>query len=86
LVSSAFASWPTGAATVLAAGSPEEAARALREALRWWRGPALTDFAYDPFAQAAIVQLDELYLLRERSSRLAGLTTEFPRKPQARET
>ena len=30
------------------------AAEALREALALWRGPALADFAYEPFAQAEI--------------------------------
>jgi predicted ATPase/DNA-binding SARP family transcriptional activator len=37
----------------------------LREALALWRGPALADFAYEPFAQAAAIRLDE--------SRLAAL-------------
>ncbi len=32
----------------------------LRTALDLWRGPALTDFAYEPFAQAPIAALDEL--------------------------
>src|SRR5438105_9385824 len=31
---------------------PELAADLLREALALWRGPALEDFAYEPFAQA----------------------------------
>jgi YVTN family beta-propeller protein len=31
----------------------------LREALTVWRGPALTDFAYQPFAQAEIARLEE---------------------------
>ena len=34
----------------------------LREALGIWRGPPLADFAYEPFAQAAIAQLEELHL------------------------
>jgi DNA-binding SARP family transcriptional activator/tetratricopeptide (TPR) repeat protein len=33
---------------------------ALRSALALWRGPALVDFAYEPFAQAEIARLDEL--------------------------
>ena len=41
---------------------PEAAARTLREALELWRGPALADFAYDPFAQAEIARLEELRL------------------------
>jgi DNA-binding SARP family transcriptional activator len=39
------------------------AAERLREALALWRGPALADMAYEPFAQAAIGRLDELRLL-----------------------
>jgi DNA-binding SARP family transcriptional activator len=41
---------------------PEQAAATLREALALWRGPALADFAYEPFAQAEIVRLEELRL------------------------
>ena len=37
----------------------------LREALALWRGPALADLAYEPFARAAVARLDE--------SRLAAL-------------
>jgi YVTN family beta-propeller protein len=52
----------------LAASKPEEAARILREGLGLWRGPPLADFAYEPFAQAPIAQLEELQLgaLEER--------------------
>ena len=39
-----------------------EAAEKLREALGLWRGPALGDFAYESFAQAAILRLEELRL------------------------
>jgi YVTN family beta-propeller protein len=46
----------------LAAGNAEEAAALLREALGLWRGPPLSDFAYESFAQAAIAQLEELRL------------------------
>ena len=42
---------------------PHEAAEKLREALALWRGPALADFAYEPFAQAAIDRLEEVHLL-----------------------
>ena len=38
------------------------AARKLHEALELWRGPALADFCYDPFAQAEIARLEELRL------------------------
>jgi YVTN family beta-propeller protein len=46
----------------LAAGNAVAAARVLREALAMWRGPPLADFAYEPFAQAAVAQLEELHL------------------------
>jgi DNA-binding SARP family transcriptional activator len=45
------------------ASEPREAAEQLREALGLWRGQALADFAYEPFAQAAIGRLEELRLL-----------------------
>ena len=38
------------------------AAARLGEALELWRGPALADFTYDPFAQAEIARLEELRL------------------------
>jgi DNA-binding SARP family transcriptional activator/tetratricopeptide (TPR) repeat protein len=44
------------------AGDPEAAAQWRREALSVWRGPALADFAYEPFAQGEIARLDELRL------------------------
>jgi DNA-binding SARP family transcriptional activator len=52
----------------LARGDAAEAAASLREALALWRGPALADFAYEPFAQAEIARLEELRLacLEER--------------------
>ena len=46
----------------LAARRPREAAAMLSEALGIWRGPPLTDFAYEPFAQSSIAQLEELHL------------------------
>lgn len=39
---------------------PARAAQTLRDALSLWRGPPLTDFAYDQFAQSAIAELNEL--------------------------
>jgi DNA-binding SARP family transcriptional activator/class 3 adenylate cyclase len=50
------------------ADDAETAAAAFRRALALWRGPALADFAYDPFAQAEIARLEELRLdaLEER--------------------
>jgi len=46
----------------LAAGRPAEAAGILRKALELWRGPPLGEFSFEPFAQAAIAQLEELHL------------------------
>jgi class 3 adenylate cyclase len=39
---------------------PASAETALREALALWRGPALADFVYEPFAQTEIARLEEL--------------------------
>jgi YVTN family beta-propeller protein len=44
----------------LAAGRPERASGLLGEALGLWRGPALADLAFEPFAQAEAARLDEL--------------------------
>jgi DNA-binding SARP family transcriptional activator len=46
----------------LTAGRAQRAAERLREALDLWRGPALADFAYEPFAQLEIGRLEELRL------------------------
>jgi DNA-binding SARP family transcriptional activator len=47
---------------------PVAAEGALREALGLWRGPALADFLYEPFAQTEIARLEELrtVVLEER--------------------
>jgi DNA-binding SARP family transcriptional activator len=52
----------------LSAGQAEQAAAKLHEALALWRGSPLADFAYEPFAQAAVARLEELRLaaLEER--------------------
>ena len=39
---------------------PRSAAQKLRRALALWRGPPLAELAYEPFAQAEIVRLEEL--------------------------
>ena len=39
---------------------PGSAAQKLRRALALWRGPALADLAYEPFAQSEIARLEEL--------------------------
>jgi len=44
------------------AGAPATAAATLRSALALWRGDALTDFTFEPFAQADITRLTELRL------------------------
>ena len=46
----------------LAQGDPERAGRVLLEALALWRGPALAEFAFEPFAQAEIGRLEDLRL------------------------
>ncbi len=46
----------------LLAGNAAAAAGTLRDALSLWRGPALVDFAYEPFAQTDIARLEELRL------------------------
>jgi DNA-binding SARP family transcriptional activator len=46
--------------TALATGEVDRAAMVLREALGLWRGPALADFTYEPFAQGEIARLEEL--------------------------
>jgi predicted ATPase/DNA-binding SARP family transcriptional activator len=48
--------------SALAAGEPAAAAEALRAALALWRGAPLADLAWDPFAHAEIVRLEELRL------------------------
>jgi len=50
-------------ARALTDARPDEATRILREALALWRGPALADFAYEPFAQELIGRLEELRLV-----------------------
>jgi DNA-binding SARP family transcriptional activator len=69
----------------LQSGDPLVAARALRESLGLWRGSALADFTYEPFAQTEIARLEELRLvaLEERIEadldlgRHAGLVSEL---------
>ena len=52
----------------LTAGVAAQAARTLSQALSLWKGPALADFRYEPFAQAEIARLEELHItcLEER--------------------
>lgn len=44
-------------------GDDAGAAWTLREALDLWRGPALSEFTYEPFAQAEIARLEDLRLV-----------------------
>lgn len=50
------------AAHALEAGDPSAAAVGAREALGLWRGPPLSDFTYDEFAQDEIRRLEALHL------------------------
>jgi DNA-binding SARP family transcriptional activator/ABC-type branched-subunit amino acid transport system substrate-binding protein/DNA-binding beta-propeller fold protein YncE len=52
----------------LESGEAREAADTLREALQLWRGPPLSDLAYESFIRSEIARLDELRLaaLEER--------------------
>jgi len=50
------------ARSLLARGLAAEASTRLHEALALWRGPALAEFAYESFAQAAIARLKEIRL------------------------
>jgi peptide/nickel transport system substrate-binding protein len=46
---------------LLAGGDATRAAETLRAALSLWRGPPLSDFASEPFAQIEIARLEELH-------------------------
>jgi DNA-binding SARP family transcriptional activator len=46
----------------LRAGDPQSAAKRLREALAMWRGPALSDFVYERFAEGEIARLEDARL------------------------
>jgi DNA-binding SARP family transcriptional activator len=48
------------------ADSAEERATILREALELWRGPALVDLAYEPFAAGETQRLEELRLVARK--------------------
>ena len=60
---SASSASSTAAVAAREAGDPGGAAEGLRQALALWRGPALADFIYEPFAQAEIARLEELRLI-----------------------
>jgi predicted ATPase/DNA-binding SARP family transcriptional activator len=82
-----------------AAGEHAGAAAALRDALALWRGSALADFTYEPFAQAEIARLEELRLAtveeridaelalghgRELVGELEGLVAKHPYRERPR--
>ena len=48
--------------SLLARGLAADASERLHDALALWRGPALADFVYESFAQAAIARLEEIRL------------------------
>ncbi|MGH2629798.1 MAG: AfsR/SARP family transcriptional regulator, partial [Actinomycetota bacterium] len=48
--------------SLLARGLAADASERLHDALSLWRGPALADFTYENFAQAAIARLEEIRL------------------------
>jgi DNA-binding SARP family transcriptional activator len=48
--------------SLIARGLAAEASERLHDALALWRGPALADFGYESFAQAAIARLEEIRL------------------------
>ena len=49
-----------GGRAELAAGHPDAAMPLLEQALSLWRGPALADLAYEPFAQGEVARLEDL--------------------------
>ena len=65
----------------LADGDPKRSALLLREALGLWSGPALADFAYQPFAQGEIARLEELRIValedRLEADLACGLSAEL---------
>ena len=56
------------AVAVAGRGDVASAAQGLRKALDLWRGAALADFTYEPFAQAEIARLEELRADRGRGA------------------
>jgi len=57
-----FEALAAGARRALTDDEPGCAEELLREALGLWRGPALADFAYEPFAQSDIARLEDARL------------------------
>jgi DNA-binding SARP family transcriptional activator len=63
---------------------PDAAADKLREALGLWRGPALSDLAYEQFAQAEIARLEERRWVAFEARVEAELALGPPRGPGVR--
>ncbi len=68
LATDAVDAWRFEQAVTASPGSPpDQAAAALDDALRLWRGPAYTEYADEPWAQAEVARLTELrQVARER--------------------
>ena len=62
----------------LASGDPARASVTLRDALALWRGSALADLAFEPFAQSEIARLEELRLTAVESRIEADLALGRP--------
>jgi predicted ATPase/DNA-binding SARP family transcriptional activator len=62
-------------ARALAGGDPETARTVLADALACWRGPAVAEFADEPFARADVARLEEARLLTLRRRLDADLAT-----------
>jgi predicted ATPase/DNA-binding SARP family transcriptional activator len=88
-----FEEWAAHGRAALERGEPAAALHHLASALSLWRGPALADFAYEPFAAADAARLEELRISaiedrvdadlalgrhREVVGTLDGLVTEHP--------
>ena len=65
----------------LQAGDPEQTVVALEEALALWRGPPLSEFAYEEFAQPEIHRLEGLHL--HAIEELAAARLELGREQEA---
>jgi hypothetical protein len=70
-------------ADALAAGRCRQAASTLRAALGLWHGPALAEFAYEPFAQGDIARVDELRLGALHSLGVRPAARSSPETPHA---
>ena len=72
------------AGRALSEGDPAKASVMLHEALELWRGPALDDFAYEPFAQAGDRAPRGATPGRPRATHRGRPRAGTPRRPRAR--